>query len=97
MERQIGATELRQKLTDVLQEIREERVAYVVETFGRPQAAIISLEEYRRFQQYQEERERFFQWLDETTAANASRNRDLTEAELLALIEQARDNAMDAG
>lgn len=47
-ERQIGATELRQKLTDVIQAVKEEKVAYVVETFGRPQAVLIDLEEYRR-------------------------------------------------
>ncbi|WP_374688846.1 type II toxin-antitoxin system Phd/YefM family antitoxin [Promineifilum sp.] len=49
-ERQIGTTELRQRLTDVLQAIKEEKVAYVVETFGRPQAVLIDLEEYRRLE-----------------------------------------------
>ncbi len=93
MERQIGATDLRQKLTDVLAEVREEGVSYVIETFGRPQAALINLEEYQRFQQYQQERESFFRWLDETTAANAALNRDMSEAEILELIEQARDEA----
>ena len=47
-ERQIGTTELRQRLTDVIQAVKEEKVAYVVETFGRPQVVIISLEVYRR-------------------------------------------------
>ncbi|MBN1963461.1 MAG: type II toxin-antitoxin system Phd/YefM family antitoxin [Anaerolineae bacterium] len=56
MERSIGATDLRQRLTDVLQNIREARETYVVETFGRPQVAIIDLEEYRAFQRYQAER-----------------------------------------
>lgn len=50
-ERQIGATELRQRLTDVIQAVKEEKVAYVVETFGRPQVALISIEEYRRWQE----------------------------------------------
>ncbi len=49
-ERQIGATELRQKLTDVIQAVKEEGVAYVVETFGRPQVAIVGLDELRRLQ-----------------------------------------------
>lgn len=47
-ERQIGATELRQRLTDVIQAVKEEGVAYVVETFGRPQVVVLDLEEYRR-------------------------------------------------
>ncbi|MCL4805033.1 MAG: type II toxin-antitoxin system prevent-host-death family antitoxin [Anaerolineae bacterium] len=50
-ERQIGATELRQKLTDVIQAVKEEKVAYIVETFGRPQVVIVELEEFRRLQQ----------------------------------------------
>ena len=49
-ERQIGATELRQRLTDVIQAIKEENVAYVVETFGRPQVVIVDMETYRRLQ-----------------------------------------------
>lgn len=46
----IGATELRQKLTDVIQQVREQNVTYVVETFGRPQVVILSLEAYRELQ-----------------------------------------------
>ncbi len=49
-ERAIGATELRQKLTDVIQAIKEEKVIYVVETFGRPQVVVMDLHEYRRLQ-----------------------------------------------
>ena len=57
MEQVIGATELRQQLTDVLQAVREQRATYIVETFGRSQAAIVNLEEYRAFRQYQEQRD----------------------------------------
>jgi len=39
---------------------------------------------------FEEERERFFQWLRETAEANASVNQDLSEKEILALIDQAR-------
>lgn len=49
----IGATELRQKLTDVIQQVREQNVTYVVETFGRPQVVILSLESYRELQHQQ--------------------------------------------
>lgn len=91
MERQIGTTDLRQKLTDILEEIREKRATYVIETFGRPQAAIVNLAEYRRFQQYREQREAFFRWMEETAAANAPANQDMNEEELLALIDRARE------
>ncbi len=90
MERVIGATELRQQLTDVLQAVREQRATYIVETFGRSQAAIVNLEEYRQFLGYRQDRETFFQWLDRVAAVNAEHNRDLSEEEILAIIEQAR-------
>jgi prevent-host-death family protein len=96
MEKSIGATDLRQQLTDVLQAVREQRAAYVVETFGRPQAAIVNLDEYRQFQRFREEREAFFDWLEEAAARNAERNVGLSDAEVLAIIERARDEVANA-
>jgi prevent-host-death family protein len=95
MEYQIGTTDLRQKLTDVLESVREEGATYVIETFGRPQAAIVSLEEYRQFQQYWQERHEFFQQLDAIARDNAVRNADMSEEEVLALIEQVRQEVYD--
>lgn len=97
MARTIGATELRRHLTDVLAEVRERREAYLIETFDRPQAALINLDEYRQFQRYREERQAFFDWLISAAGRNAERNRGLTEAEVHAIIEQARQEATGAG
>ena len=96
MEKSIGATDLRQRLTDVLQAVREQRAAYVVETFGRPQAVIVNLDEYRQFQRFREEREAFFEWLEATAARNAERNVGLSDAEVLAIIERAREEVANA-
>lgn len=96
MEQSIGTTDLRQRLTDVLQEVRERREAYIVETFGRPQAAIISIDEYRQFQRFREEREAFFERLEATAAGNAERNAGLSDQEVLAIIEQARREVTSA-
>ena len=96
MEKSIGATNLRQRLTDVLQAVREQRAAYVVETFGRPQAVIVNLDEYRQFQRFREEREAFFEWLEGAAARNAERNVGLSDAEVLAIIERAREEAANA-
>ena len=93
MERRIGTTELRQRLTDVLQAVREEQATYVVATFNRSQAALVNLEEYRQFQQFKREREAFFDWLDDTATRNAAQNLDLGDDEVLAIIEQARTEA----
>jgi prevent-host-death family protein len=96
MERTIGATDLRQRLTDVLQAVREQRETYVVETFGRPQVAIVNLDEYEQFQRFREEREAFFEWLETTAGRNAERNIGLSDEEVLAIIEQAREEAASA-
>lgn len=96
MERSIGATSLRQRLTDILQAVREQGETYIIETFGRPQAVIISLDEYRQFQRFRREREAFFEWLEATAARNAERNVGLTHEEVLAIIEQAREEVASA-
>ena len=91
MAQRVGTTDLRQRLTDILEAVREQRVTYVVETFGRPQAALINLEEYEQFQRYQREREAFFDWLENAATHNAERNSDLSDEQVLAIIEQARE------
>lgn len=96
MEQSIGTTDLRQRLTDVLQAVRERRETYVIETFGRPQAAIVNLDEYRQFQRFRQERETFFEWLETTAARNAERNVGLSDEEVLAIIEQAREEVAPA-
>jgi len=96
MEQNIGATELRHNLTDVLQAVREQGAAYVIETFGRPQAVLIDLGTYRRFQGFQSERAAFFDWLDTTAERNAERNRSLSDEDVLAIIAQARDQVASA-
>jgi PHD/YefM family antitoxin component YafN of YafNO toxin-antitoxin module len=97
MEQTIGTTELRQRLTDVLQSVKEEQAIYIIATFDRSLAALVNLEEYRQFQRFKKEREEFFEWLDETASKNAAQNLDLSEEEVLAIIEQARDEAAESG
>ena len=96
MEQSIGTTDLRQRLTDILQAVRERRETYIVETFGRPQAALINLDEYQQFLRFRQEREAFFEWLDGTATRNAERNVGLSDQELLEIIEQARQEAASA-
>ena len=62
-----------------------------LQTFGRPQAALVNLEEYRQFQRFRQEREVFFEWLESTAARNAERNLGLSDEEVLAIIERARE------
>lgn len=97
MERSIGATDLPQWLTDVPQAVRERGETYIVETFGRPQMAITNLDEYQRIQRFRREREAFFEWLESTAARSAERNVSLSDEEVLAIIEQAREEVAAAG
>ncbi len=95
MERRIGATELRQRLTDVLQAVREEQATYIISTFERSQAVLVNVEEYRQFQRFREEREAFFDWLDDAARQNAALNLGLSDQEVLDIIEQAREDAAE--
>ena len=94
-ERQIGATELRQKLTDVIQAVKEESVVYIVETFGRPQVVIVDVTEYQRLQEYRSRREQFFDRLTAAGEDNALLNAGMTEAQLLAIIDEARSEVYE--
>jgi PHD/YefM family antitoxin component YafN of YafNO toxin-antitoxin module len=96
MEERIGTTNLRQRLTDVLQNVREQGASYVIETFGRPQAILINVDEYRQYQRFRQEREAFFDWLEETAARNAERNVGLSDEDVLAIIEQTRKDVASA-
>ena len=96
MEKSIGTTELRQTLTDVLHKVQEQGASYLLETFGRPQAVIVNLDMYRQFQRFNEKREAFFDWLEENAERNAARNADLSEEDVLAIIEQAREDVASA-
>ncbi len=96
MEKSIGTTELRQKLTDVLHQVQEQGASYLLETFGRPQAVIINLDMYRQYKNFNEKREAFFDWLEDTAEKNAARNADLSEDDVLAIIEQAREDVANA-
>ena len=64
-------------------------------TFNRAQPDLGNLEELH-FQQAKSERESFFDWLEETASQNAAKNLDLSDEEVLAIIEQAR-NEIAAG
>jgi len=48
---------------------------------------------YQPFQRFGQEREAFFEWLDVTSTRNAERNIGLTDQEVLAAIERAREEA----
>ncbi len=58
--------------------------------------AIISLNEYEQVQRFRREREAFFKWLEATATSNAERNVGLSDEEVLAIVEQAREEVASA-
>ena len=87
-ERQIGTTELRQRLTDVIQAAKEEKVAYVVETFGRLQVVLVDVSAYERLLTYRAQRESFFEQLLAAGEENDPLNCAPTKEQLLALNDE---------
>ncbi len=88
MLRTISSSDLRSQIRRVLNEVRYSRAQYVVEKFGEPTAAIISIEDFRLLQalRQQEMTDR----LREIIARARAQARDLPPEELDALVEEAR-------
>jgi prevent-host-death family protein len=94
----ISTSDLRTQIKQVLNEVGYGQAQYVVEKFGEPTAAIISVEDFRLLQATKQEQAAFS--LRQTIAAVRARNRQLDADELDAdeldavvldaLIEEAR-------
>jgi len=84
----ISTTDLRTRIKRVLNEVGYGQAQYVVEKFGEPTAAIISLEDFRLLQAAK--RQQAASSLQGALAAIRARNRELDARELDTLIEEAR-------
>ena len=91
MSKVVTSTDLRKKTREVLEWTRKNGEAVVVETRGKPMAAILPLNEYQAYLQYKQARAASFTRLREIVAENAAYN-GLTEEEALALAEHARQD-----
>lgn len=88
MVKTISSSELRIHIREVLDEVGYGGAQYIVEKFGQPTAAIISIEDFR-FLQQAKEREAT-DALQEMLANIRARHRGLDMDALNALVEQAR-------
>lgn len=57
MTKTIAASELRERIRAVLNEVGYGRADYIVEKFGEPVAALISMDDYRLLQAFKDEQE----------------------------------------
>jgi prevent-host-death family protein len=88
MQQIIGVTELQRKFRSFFDEVVRKRTPLILTRGSRPEAVLISYEDYLRFQQMQESEvlARFDQVWNRLAEVNAAVN----EAELLADIQAAR-------
>ena len=89
MPKVVSSTELQKKTREVIDWARVKGEAVVIETYGKPMAAILSYDEYEAYRQYKEVRAARFARLRQAAAENSTLNR-LTEEEAAALVEQVR-------
>ncbi|MBK6328434.1 MAG: type II toxin-antitoxin system Phd/YefM family antitoxin [Chloroflexi bacterium] len=92
MSKTITSTELQKKTREMIDWARMEGEAIVIQTYGKPMAALVSYDEYQNYLQYKQARADRFALLRETAADNEAYN-SLTEAEAMAIVEQTRQEA----
>ena len=88
MQKTISSSELRTHIKRVLNEVGYGATQYVVEKFGEPTAAIISMEDFRLLQSAKQQES--LASLQEVVASLRARSERLDPEELDSLIEEAR-------
>jgi prevent-host-death family protein len=83
MEKVIGLTEARSKLSDIVNEVMYERDTYIISKQGKPAVAVVPLEILERWRQ---DRARLFQVIEEVQA----QNKDVDPDELMEVILEAQ-------
>jgi prevent-host-death family protein len=88
MYRIIGVTELQRRFRSVFDRVAKENVPYVLTRGSRPEAALISYEEFLRFQALQEQD--VLARFDQLVARMAAQNKSIGEEEVAADVAAAR-------
>ena len=83
----VSSSQLRSEIKRILNEVEYGGAQYVVEKFGQPAAAIVSLADFHLLQEYQQRQSA--STLRETIAEIRSKSREMSPAELDKLIEKA--------
>lgn len=89
----ISSSELRTGIKQVLNEVGYGQKQYIVERFGEPTAAVISIKDLRLLQAVKEQQADTT--LKDTVASIQARTKDLDANELNSLVEEARAEFYD--
>lgn len=94
MSKTVSSTELQKKTREVIDWARVRGEPVVVETYGKPMAAILSYSEYQAYLRYKEARGARFARLRQAAVENATVG-ELTEEEAMALVDEVRQELFD--
>lgn len=88
MQKVIGVTELQHRFRDVLDDVAQRHVPYILTHGSRPEAALIPYEAFLRFQEWQEQE--VLARFDQLMARMAKQNAAVSEEEVAADVAAAR-------
>jgi prevent-host-death family protein len=88
MEKIIGVTELQRRFRSVFDEVAKERVPYILTRGSRPEAALISYDDYLRFEALREQD--LLSRFDQLVARMAEQSTAVSEEEVAADVVAAR-------
>lgn len=94
MEKQLGVTEARQRLAQIIEEVKFKGESYIINRHGQPAAAVVPIEVYR---QWKREREELFALIREMQAANAAADPHEVLQEVLEAQQAVRRASADEG
>jgi prevent-host-death family protein len=89
MMKTVTSTELQKNTREVIDWTRTRGEVVVIETYGKPMAALLSYDEFQAYVQYKQARAARFAQLRKAAAANADAN-ELSEVEVEALVDAER-------
>lgn len=85
----VTSTELQKNTRGVIDWARTRNEAVIIETYGKPMAALLTYDEYQAYQHYKQARTARFAELRQAAGTNTTAN-GLTEAEAMALVDAER-------
>ena len=89
MHKTIRVPDLEQSFRTVFEEVKREHTSYVVTEDSRPEAVLVSYDDFLKFQKFQEEK--VLSRFNEIWTRIGRQNTDRTEEEVAADIDAARD------
>ena len=89
----IGVTDLQRRFKAVVDEVREDRIPYVLTRGSRPEAVLLPYDEYQRLERL-DEKEVVFRF-DRLLEKMRERNKSVPEQEVAEEVRRARDEVRD--